>query len=115
MSANGTTTWQPTDWSRVDAILDFEIVWLAASGRLKLLPDPYERDCMAWSYEESDEFPEDRDPDDPVESAGPFNDEVARALRNGWLAWGDGDAPVVTAAGKLFLADQMLNPPQYAS
>lgn len=106
--------WQPTNWASVDAILDFEVVWLVGAGRLILMPDPCDPGNMAWSYAESDGFPEDRQPGDPVESAGPFNDEVYRAYHNGWITWvGDGDTPVITDAGKLFLAGHMLNPPQY--
>lgn len=105
--------WQPTDWARVDDILDFEVVWLVGSGRLKLVDDPYEPGVQAWGYDEGTGDLDDREPGDPVQSAGPFNDEVYRAYRSGWITWGRGDTPVITDTGKMFLAERMLNPPQY--
>jgi hypothetical protein len=67
---------------------------------------------MVWGYDEPVDLDQ-RDPGDPVESGGPFVDEVYRAYHNGWITWGPGNTVHITDEGKMFLAEQMLNPPQY--
>jgi hypothetical protein len=103
-----TEVWQPTDWDAVDAIIEFELLWLISQGYLRPRPADDDPTGYVWDYP----YDEQGNPTPPfVETAGPFLDEVFDLYHAGYIRFEHGNVPRLLPAGEEYLATLVANPP----